>query len=107
MKPRTLIDLPSEARYGETIRVRTTIGHPMETGYRRGSDGELLGRNIIREFSCSLGEQLIVRAELFPAISANPFLSFRFRAERSGELVFRWSGDRGFEHVERVLLTVR
>ncbi len=107
MNTRTLIDLPREARRGELIRVRATIGHPMETGYRRGSDGELLERNIIREFSCSLGEELIVRAELFPAVSANPFLSFRFRAERSGELQFRWSGDHGFEHVERVMLTVR
>jgi sulfur-oxidizing protein SoxZ len=107
VKPRTLIDMPAEARTGEWIRIRATIGHPMETGYRRGPDGALLGRNVIREFVCSLGEQLVLRAELFPAISANPYLSFQYRAERSGELIFRWRGDEGFEHVERVALTVR
>jgi sulfur-oxidizing protein SoxZ len=107
VKPRTLIDIPAEARAGERIRIRATIGHPMETGYRRGPDGALLDRNIIREFSCSFGERLVLRVELFPAISANPYLSFQYRAERSGELVFRWRGDEGFEHVERVTLTVR
>ena len=37
------------------------------------------------------------RAELSPAIAANPFLSFFTTAIESGTLAFRWTGDNGFE----------
>ena len=106
MNVRTLIDMPRTARRGDVLNVRVMISHPMETGYRRGSDGDLLPRDIIGEFSCSLDGKLLFGARLHPAISANPYLSFQLRAESSGELVFRWQGDRGFVHTERVQLTV-
>ncbi len=106
MRIRTLIDMPRRARAGEVIQIHATIAHPMETGYRRDSGGELLQRDIVRSFTCSMGDQVLCKADFFPAISANPVLSFYYRARSSGELVFRWSGDRGFEHSERVTLTV-
>ena len=40
MAARTLIDMPREVKRGEAFEIRVMIGHPMETGYRRGSDGE-------------------------------------------------------------------
>lgn len=106
MRIRTLIDVPPKARAGEVITIRATIAHPMETGYRRDSNGTLLGRDIIRNFTCMLGDRTIFKAGLFPAISANPFVSFHHRVRASGELTFIWTGDRGFEHRERVALVV-
>ncbi len=106
MNVRTLIDMPRSARRGEVLNIRVMISHPMETGYRRGPDGNLLERDIIGEFSCSQAGRVLFGARLYPAISANPYLSFQLRADTSGELVFRWQGDRGFEHTERVMLSV-
>jgi sulfur-oxidizing protein SoxZ len=106
MRIRTLIDVPPKARPGELITIRATISHPMETGYRRDSGGTLLARDIIRTFSCRFGDKTFFRSDLFPAVSANPYLSFHYRAQVSGELTFIWSGDRGFEHRERVALIV-
>ena len=57
MRIRTLIDMPRAARIGEIITIRATIAHPMETGYRRGSDGVRLPRNIIRSFDCRIGDR--------------------------------------------------
>ena len=45
-------------------------------------------------------------ADLFAAVSANPYLSFWMQAGKSGELSFRWQGDQGFEHREVRALTV-
>ena len=106
MRIRTLIDMPKRARTGEVIAVRVTIAHPMETGYRRDSEGVKQPRNIIREFTCSIGDRAIFRADLFPAISANPYLTFHYRAQSSAELIFQWLGDQGFKHEERVSLIV-
>ncbi len=106
MSARTLIDIPRRARRGEVLEVRAMIGHPMETGYRRGSDGDRLPRDILTEFRCSFEGEVIFSARLYPAISANPYLAFSLVAERSGELVFSWQGDRGFAHSERIALAV-
>lgn len=103
---RTLISLPRTARSGEVIEIRVTIAHPMETGYRPGSDGKRLPRDIIQRFSCRYDGETVFAADLYPAVSANPFLAFHTVATRSGELEFRWEGDNGFVHSERVALTV-
>lgn len=103
---RTLIQLPSTARAGEVVEVRATIGHPMETGYRRGGDGQLLARDILRQFTCLYNGEVVFSAKLYPAISANPYIAFPLIARASGEIELRWEGDNGFVHAERRSITV-
>lgn len=106
MTARTLITVPKTARRGEVIEVRVTIGHPMETGYRPGADGRRLPRDIIQRFSCRYDGETVFAAELFPAISANPYIAFHTVATQSGTLEFRWEGDNGFSQTERVAISV-
>lgn len=103
---RTLIQAPASARKGEVVEVRVTIAHPMETGYRPGADGRVLPRDIIRRFSCRYNGEVVFSADLFPAIAANPYLSFHLLAGDSGTLEFEWQGDNGFAQVERRTLQV-
>ena len=103
---RTLIQVPASARKGEVIELRVTIAHPMETGYRPGADGRVLPRDILRRFECRYNGELVFGADLFPAISANPFLSFHLLAGESGTLEFEWQGDKGFAQTERRTLQV-
>ena len=46
------------------------------------------------------------RAELFPAVAANPFIAFSTVATESGTLSFEWTGDNGFVASESVSITV-
>ena len=46
------------------------------------------------------------RADLFPAIAANPFIAFTTVATESGELVFTWTDDAGKAQTETVKITV-
>jgi sulfur-oxidizing protein SoxZ len=103
---RTLIQAPPSARKGEVVELRVTIAHPMETGYRPGADGRVLPRDIIRRFSCRYNGEVVFSADLFPAIAANPYLSFHLLAGESGTLEFEWQGDNGFAQVERRTLQV-
>ncbi len=107
---RALITCPKTAQRGEIIEIRTLIAHPMETGYRPGPDGAILPRNLIRRLSCRYFDGKedveIFSAELFPAVAANPFISFFTIATASGTLRFSWSGDNGFTQTESVALTV-
>jgi sulfur-oxidizing protein SoxZ len=103
---RALITMPATARKGEIVEIRTLIAHPMETGYRRGDDGSVLPRNLIRRFTCVYDGETVFAAELFPAVAANPLIAFSTIATVSGTLTFTWDGDNGFAQTERIAITV-
>jgi sulfur-oxidizing protein SoxZ len=103
---RALVTVPPGAKAGEIIEIRTLMAHPMETGYRSGDDGKPLPRNILRRFECRFEGEPVFSAALYPAIAANPLVSFFMRASASGTLTFRWEGDNGFAQTETVVLTV-
>jgi sulfur-oxidizing protein SoxZ len=91
-----LINVPPKARRGEIIEIKTLIQHEMETGFRVDSMGIIFPRDIITNFICKYNGEEIFRAELFPAIAANPFITFLTTATESGTITFGWSGDNGF-----------
>ncbi len=93
---RTIVRMPATARRGEVIEIRTLVGHVMETGFRRAAAGGLVPRDIVRSFVCTYNGTEVFRAELHPAIAANPLIIFTVVAAESGSLEFRWSGDNGF-----------
>ncbi|MEO8386541.1 MAG: thiosulfate oxidation carrier complex protein SoxZ [Betaproteobacteria bacterium] len=110
---RTLITVPSTARRDEIIDIRVLIQHPMETGYRRSSEGAMLSRNLIRRFTCVFEENgkigngvPVFSAMLYAAVAANPFLMFHARVTNSGTFIFNWEGDNGFVQSERALIKV-
>jgi sulfur-oxidizing protein SoxZ len=102
-----LINVPKLVRKGEVIDIKTLISHPMETGFRSAPDGKLIPRDIIYRFICTFEGTEIFAADLFPAIAANPFITFTMRAERSGTLTFRWLDDKGGAQVETARLDVQ
>jgi sulfur-oxidizing protein SoxZ len=103
---RVLINLPPRAKRGEIIEIKTLIAHPMETGYRLDTTGTAIPRDIISRFVCTYNGDEIFRAELFPAIAANPFIAFFTTATESGELVFSWTDDHGRTQTEVRQITV-
>jgi sulfur-oxidizing protein SoxZ len=103
---RVVVNVPKEAKRGEIIEVRTLAGHPMETGFRRTQLGEVIPRDIIRQLVCTYNGVEIFRAELHPAIAANPLITFTTVASESGSLEFRWTGDNGFSATETAAINV-
>ena len=101
-----LINAPKTAKKGELIELKALIMHPMETGFRPGTNGRIIPRNIIERFTASWNGNEILRMDLSPAIAANPFVSFPVVASESGTIAFRWSGDEGFVAEHQVKITV-
>ena len=101
-----LINVPERARRGEVIEIKTLISHAMETGYRRTQLGVAIPRDVIRLFVCTYNGTEVFRAELHPAIAANPFITFTTVATESGTLQFQWTGDNGFSVTESAKITV-
>jgi sulfur-oxidizing protein SoxZ len=103
---RAVVSMPARAKRGEIIEIRTLVGHEMETGFRRTQLGELIPRDIVTRFVCTYDGEEIFRAELHPAIAANPLVAFSTVATASGTLEFRWTGDNGFSVAESARLVV-
>jgi sulfur-oxidizing protein SoxZ len=103
---RVVVNAPGRARRGEIIEIRTLAAHPMETGFRHTQTGELIPRDIVRRLVCTYNGVEIFRAELHPAIAANPLIVFTTVATESGTLELRWSGDNGFEAVHSAKISV-
>ena len=101
-----LINVPARAKRGDIIEIKTLMSHIMETGYRRTAAGDLVPRNIVTSFTCRYNGKEIFRADLFPAVAANPFLSFFTVAQDSGKFEFEWIGDRGFSETASASITV-
>jgi sulfur-oxidizing protein SoxZ len=103
---RARVNLPPRLLAGQVFEVRTAISHPMETGHRVGATGERLPRNIVTRFEARLDGAVVFAADLYPAITANPYLAFPLRITHNATLDLQWQGDHGFEHRETVALVV-
>jgi sulfur-oxidizing protein SoxZ len=101
-----LINVPKKAKRGEVIEIKTLMSHIMETGYRHTTTGEVVPRDIITSFSCRYNGTEIFRADLFPAIAANPFIILFTVATESGKFDFEWIGDKGFSETASASIAV-
>jgi sulfur-oxidizing protein SoxZ len=106
MTPRIRLSKSDVAR-GEIIEIKTLLGHVMESGQRRDVNGERVPRKIINRFICEFNGQPVFSCDLEPAIAANPYIQFRFRAVESGELKLTWIDDDGSRIVAVEAVVVR
>lgn len=86
--------VPTIAKRGEVIEIRTMVEHPMETGFRLDNVGKPIPRHIATGFRCAYNGRQVFHATLHPAVSANPYFVFYLVAQESGQLEFSWTDDR-------------
>ena len=68
IKPR--LRVPTSAKKGEVIEVKTLITHPMETGQRKDGDGKIVPRLIVNALAVTYNGKPVLNAKLEPAVSA-------------------------------------
>jgi sulfur-oxidizing protein SoxZ len=103
-KPR--LKVPSEARKGDIVVIRTLFSHPMETGFRKGEDGKVIARKIVNSFACDFNGTRVFGMDLEPAIAANPYIQFNAKVEDSGTFTFTWTDDDGTVTTANASITV-
>ena len=101
-----LVNAPKTAKKGQVVEVKALIMHVMETGYRPGTNGRIIPRNIIERFTASWNGSEIFRMDFSPAIAANPYVAFTAIASESGTIAFRWTGDENFAVEHQVPIQV-
>jgi sulfur-oxidizing protein SoxZ len=78
----------------------------MGSGQRKDSSGKVVPRKIINKFTATFNGKPVFEADWDPAISANPYQSFFYKASETGEFTFTWKDDDGSEYTAKNKLTV-
>ncbi|MCB1333113.1 MAG: thiosulfate oxidation carrier complex protein SoxZ [Roseivivax sp.] len=93
VKPR--VKVPKKASAGEAVTIKVLISHPMESGQRKDSSGNLIPRSIINRFTCEFNGQSVIDITMEPAISTNPYFEFDATVPEAGDFKFTWYDDDG------------
>ena len=79
---------------GELVKVKTLAEHEMESGVRRDEKtGVIYPRLIIYKVTARYNGKTVFKANWFSGVSANPYLAFYFKADKSGLIEIEWEDD--------------
>ena len=78
------------------VEVRVLMSHEMETGLRKGNDGNLVPAWFIQNVAVTHNGRTVLSSQWGTGISKNPFLHFRFTGGKPGEKVtVTWTDNKG------------
>ena len=82
---------------GGTTTVKALMSHPMETGLRKDKKtGNKIPAHFIQEVTATHSGKEVITAMWGPAISKNPYLSFKFKGGNKGdEVKISWVDNKG------------
>lgn len=81
---------------GDVAEIRVLMGHPMETGDRKGSDGKPIPRHFIQNVTVKVNGKTVVEGNISQAVSRNPVFSFRVKGAKAGDKVeISWLDNKG------------
>jgi sulfur-oxidizing protein SoxZ len=72
---------------GGVTEIRVLMAHPMETGQRKGPDGNLVPAHFIQNVTVKMNGKTVVDAQISQAVSRNPVFSFRVKGGAKGDKV--------------------
>jgi len=72
---------------GDATEVKVLMNHEMETGQRKDAQGKTVPAWFIQNVTATWNGKTVLSAQWGPAISKNPFLSFRFKGGAKGDKV--------------------
>ncbi len=101
------VKAPKKAKVGDIVTIKTLITHKMESGQRKDKKtGEKIPRWIIDKFTAKFDGETFFSSDWFGAVSANPYMSFSYKVEKSGEFEFVWNDEKGEVTVKKSKLVV-
>jgi len=79
------IKAKAKLKKGE-VAVKVLMKHIMETGQRVDKKtGEKIPAHHISEFTCTWNDKEVFRCNMGPAVSKNPFVSFKIKGPEKGD----------------------
>ena len=78
------------------LEVRMVIIHPMETGRRKGDQGQVEPAHFIQTLSATLEGKTVLETQWGTGIAKNPYMVFRVKGGKAGDkLTVSWEDNLG------------
>ena len=91
---------------GDSTEVKVLMNHEMETGQRKDAQGVVIPAWFIQSVTVTYGGKTVLAAQWGPAVSKNPFLSFKFNGGAKGEKVtITWVDNKGDKRTDEATIT--
>jgi sulfur-oxidizing protein SoxZ len=91
---------------GNAVDVRVLMAHEMETGQRRDAAGKTVPAWFIQNVTATCNGKTVLSAQWGPAVSKNPFLSFRFTGAKVGDkVIVTWTDNKGEKRTDEAVIT--
>ena len=85
--------------------VKVLMSHEMETGQRKDAQGKIIPAWYIQNVTATHNGKTVLAAEWGPAVSKNPFLSFRFKGAQKGDKVqITWIDNKGDKRTDEATI---
>ncbi len=94
---RTKIVVPERIQRGDLIRVQVVMQHPMDTGFFRDANANMIPAWFINEVRVLYGDDEVARFEWTSGISKDPMVTFQLKAEKEATLAVVSKDSRGSE----------
>jgi sulfur-oxidizing protein SoxZ len=90
---------------GDVAEVRVLMAHPMETGQRKDSSGNVIPLHFIETITATLNGKPVFEAKTTQAISRNPVFAFRVKGAKAGDKVaITWIDNKGEKRTDEVAI---
>lgn len=81
---------------GDVAEVKVLMSHPMETGRRKDDFDRLVPAHFVQLLSATLNGKPVLEAQWGTGISKNPYLTFRLKGAKVGDIVaVTWHDNHG------------
>jgi sulfur-oxidizing protein SoxZ len=81
---------------GDACEIKILMSHPMETGQRKDSAGNLVPAHFIQSLTIDVGGKRVVSGQTGTSVSRNPVFGFKVKGAKAGDkVVVNWVDNKG------------
>lgn len=91
---------------GDVTEVKVLMSHPMETGRKKDDFDRLIPAHFVQLVTATLNGKVVLEAQWGTGISKNPYLTFRLRGAKIGDIVsVTWHDNFGESATQEIAVT--
>ncbi len=91
---------------GDFVEVKVLMSHPMETGRRKDDFDKPVPAHFVQLLTATLNGKVVLEAQWGTGISKNPYLTFRLKGAKVGDIVaVTWHDNIGATATQEITVT--
>lgn len=91
---------------GDIVEVKVLMSHPMETGRRKDDIDRLVPAHFVQLLTATLNGKTVLEAQWGTGVSKNPYLTFRLKGAKVGDMVeVTWHDNLGETATQQIAVT--